>query len=125
MQMSWRLSMSKLLEARDILLTRGITQLGDLETHMGCVCALGALNIAYNGERANLTLDGELSDDVDLAYTPIDPEHERDIEKLAKVVENRIGLSRTLCSLAVYRYNDRKDTSLSDIVSLFDEANLL
>jgi hypothetical protein len=120
--MSWRLLMSKLLEARDILLTRGITQLGDLETHMGCVCALGALNIAYNGERANLTLDGELSNDVDLAYQPLDREHDQDIRKLARIVERRTGASRTYGAITVYKYNDHKNTSLTDVVSLFDEA---
>jgi len=110
--------MTKLLEARDILSQRGLTQDGDLENlNTGCVCALGALNIAYTG------VSGQDSDDELDAYMPFDPEHRADIHALAKVVRLReprtIGYSP---EVAVYAYNDRNSTTELDILSLFTEA---
>lgn len=114
--------MSKLLEARDILLDRGITQSGDLEENLtGCVCALGALNIAYNGEDAN-EFD-EDSDLFDIAYVPADVEHRADIYKLATVARRRMPeWYQSVPYVTVYRYNDRGNTTLTDVVSLFEEA---
>jgi hypothetical protein len=109
--------MSKLLEARDILAERGLTQDGNLENlETGCVCALGALNIAYTGE------SGQDTDDEFDAYSPADPEHEADIEALARAVRKRGPIQHDRTWTIVYAYNDLTSTTEAEVLSLFTEA---
>jgi len=109
--------MTKLLEARDILSQRGLTKDGTLEnSSTGCLCALGALNMAYWG------CSGEGEDSLD-AYWPSDPDQVADLRALAKEVVRRKSWSNELedCK-PIYRYNDDPSTTLEDMLSLFTEA---
>lgn len=119
--------MSKLAEAKALIQERGRTNKGLLEDSDGCLCPLGALNMAYTGE------SGEYSDSVSLAgaYTPSSVDQVDDINRLAKVARARelspyIGADRGQPYYCyVYQYNDRGATTDEDIYSLFDEAMAL
>jgi hypothetical protein len=119
--------MSKLLEARDILVARGLTQRGGLEDpETGCVCALGALNIAYAGDSgADYDTDFDNS-----PYFPSDPEHQADLEKLARVVrssvledDNYAGIGES--NHVVWYFNDSVARDIDDVVGAFDRAAAL
>ena len=115
--------MSKLLEAKALLIERGIARSGGLENSNGCLCALGALNMAYTG------VSGHDDDENDYPYYPEDPNHFADVAALAAVVANRVphlvGEAGNQVSSLVWYYNDSKRATDEDILSLFDEADAL
>lgn len=117
--------MSKLLEAKALLIERGIARSGGLEDPNGCLCALGALNMAYTGG------SGQSMDDegFDLPYFPQDLDHLADVAALAAVVASRapylVREADNEVSYLVWRYNDISRHTDEDILSLFDEADAL
>lgn len=118
--------MSKLLEARDILAARGLTQSGGLEDpETGCVCALGALNIAYTGASG---ADYDTNFD-DSPYFPANPEQRADLEKFARVVRRKLPDSDHYLgetdSFFVWRFNDLVARDIDDVVDAFNHAAAL
>lgn len=132
--------MSKLAEAKQLLAERGRTWDGDLESKDGCLCPLGALALAYNGESGEgpmLYLDRETDLEeynrairlVQLAYTPVDLEHQADILALSYAAEERgiprvVDLATYSPAERVYLFNDRRDGHVFDdeVLALFDQA---
>lgn len=116
--------MSKLIEAKQLLVERGITRDGGLEDTNGCLCALGALNMAYTGRSGqDFRADSDFAPD--LPYHPFDEEQQEDIRRLARVIALRapfLGDEDGETSYSVWRYNDMTRTTDEDILSLFDEA---
>ena len=119
--------MSKLAEAKALIQERGRTNRGLLEDWDGCLCPLGALNMAYTGESGEY-LEGRSPVS---AYNPSNGNQVADIERLARVVRARYthpyaGSDRDQPYYCyVYQYNDRDATTDEDIYSLFDEAMAL
>jgi hypothetical protein len=116
--------MSKLIEAKQLLIERGVARGGGLEDADGCLCALGALNMAYTGNSGQ-HFDEDCENPLDLPYHPTDEEHRADIQRLAAIIslrEPRLVEEDDETSYPVWRYNDMARTTDEDILSLFDEA---
>lgn len=116
--------MSKLAEAKQILAERGRTAIGVLEDSNGCVCPLGALNVAYYGAADDGVFNGEETWGYDFDERPGQKD---DILALAQVAFKRLGENRAYSYPSyhdIYRYNDglHGDEHDQEVLSLFDEA---
>lgn len=114
--------MSKLAEAKNLLITKGRT-IGWLEdSDTGCLCPLGALALAYYGE-ADPYAEDEDGNFRSYAYDPEAEGHAEDLWALADVIRQRNeGLRGLPDTGTIFRFNDSYAKSDAEVLSVFDEA---